>query len=132
MTAFCTQQLHFLSQADETALVGYLTEEVDSEQQGIEALRWVKAHRPAMFNAVLCLLYDISCYQVGESCFRDRYAEHMHKHWFLSLPVPCDLVCWGDEQLMPSKQDAEALAVSIYRLEAKFFGEDRRGRLIAA
>lgn len=111
----------FLATANAQQLHDFLVEDVVDEQDGLSAMRWLLANRATVANAVLCRLYDVACYQVGESCFRDTAPADEHDKWFVSTLADSDLASVR-VPLGASLGDAEALAVSHLQLAAKFFG----------
>lgn len=113
----------FLATADAEQLLDYLVEEVQDEQDGLQAMRWLLANRAAVAHTVLCRLYDVACYQVGETCFRDIAPADEHDKWFVATLVEADFddvrIPYGDSQ-----SQAESLAVTHLRLADKFFGTE--------
>lgn len=121
-TILCASVSAFLETADAARIVDYLTDEVECVEQGFAAMRWLKAHRPAMAARVLCYLYDVHCYKTGETCFRDTAPVEEHDKWFVSVLADSEFEGVDTLPLTDSLEAAEALAVDTFALEKLFYG----------
>ncbi len=120
---FCPQREHLVKTASAQRLVELLCEEVETEEEGLDVMRRLLAERPAVANEVLCRIYDVACYKVGDSCFRDQAPAHEHEQWFASTVVGSIVDSDEPVPLAPSEAEAQALAVVHLRLKEHFFGE---------
>lgn len=89
---------------------------------GRATMKQLLADAPAKANSVLCHIYDVACYQVGDSCFAGCVPADVNGKWFVS--VVAGTFTSADTQAIPlanSLADAEALAVQYLRLQDLFF-----------
>ncbi len=110
-----------LSQDAATPLMALLQDGLDTGQ-GVEAMLWLLAHRPSVAHEMLCRWYDVSWYQVGDSCFRDQYPFDAHSQWFVSVAAGGPLDGGAPIPLADTAEQARALAVEALQLDRAFFG----------
>ena len=82
----------------------------------------MRQSRPALADEVLCRLYDVACYRVGDSCFSKDAPANEQDLWFVSTLAGTfdDIV--ESIPLAASLEAAQALAVQHLKLEDVFFG----------
>jgi hypothetical protein len=91
------------------------------KEDGCTAMEWLKRHRPAVRNSVLCYSAGVACYCVGASGFADQAPAEDHDKWFISVLADSDLDSPEFKTaLSNSLEDAEAQAVEIYGLLRRF------------
>ncbi len=98
--------------------------EVDTVEEGYALFRSVRQSRPALADEVLCRLYDVACYKVGDSCFSKDAPANEQDLWFVSTLAGTfdDIV--ESIPLAASLEAAQALAVQHLKLEDVFFGRN--------
>lgn len=120
----CNDTKTFLARALPERIHEYLVEEVEDPAQGAEAMRWLQANRLDAFNSVLCALYDIACYKVGDTCFASSADPAELDQWFVSTVVGSEvdqLDSAKDIPLCPDEKSAQAMAVERLKLADWFF-----------
>lgn len=122
----CPSIESFLRSQDAARIREYLTDEVEEAEAGYDAMRFVKQHRPDVYNEVLCLLYDIANYKTGDTCFAATAPLDTLDKFFISVPAGGQ---FADElpaeagKLFDTYEAANAAAVQAFELERLFFGE---------
>lgn len=117
-------QLAQLTQtADAAELSAVLNADETSLAQGYAMMRWLRAHRPAVADQTLCLLYGVFWYQVGESCFKDSELPENQDKWFLAVDADSALLDTTTLPLAESAEAACAMAVARLNLETTFFAQ---------
>lgn len=107
--------------ADAQDLVALLTEDTAATPEGLATMRWLRANRPQVADQVLCLLYGVFWYKVGDSCFRDTELPENHEKWFLAVDADSNLLDTVQLPLAESAEHACAMAVKALALETTFF-----------
>lgn len=111
----------YLSSATAADIADWLMA-LEAPDLGHVTLRQLLVQEPAKANSVLCHVYDVACYQVGDSCFADRAPAEEKGKWFVS--VVAGTFTSADTLAIPladSLAEAEALAVQHLRLQERFF-----------
>jgi hypothetical protein len=122
-SATCLSQ--YLSNASAVDIADWLMA-MEAPDLGHVTMRQLLAQDPAKANRVLCHVYDVACYQVGDSCFADRAPADEKGKWFVS--VVAGTFTSADTETIPladSLAAAEALAVKHLQLEKLFFEVNR-------
>ena len=116
----------YLSTAPAPDIVQWL-ESLETAELGQSALHALLVTDPAKGNNVLCELYDVACYKVGDSCFADDAPVEERGKWFIS--VIAGTFCDVDMVSLPladSLSEAQAIAVAELQLKELFFGAPPR------
>lgn len=124
----CSDTLSFLARATPERIHDHLVEEVEDPAHGADTMRWLQANRVDAFNAVLCQLYDIACYKVGDSCFASSADPASLDQWFVSTVVGSEVDqhdAARDIPLCPDEKSAQALAVERLKLTDWFFSHSQ-------
>ncbi len=98
--------------------------EVDTVEEGYALFRSVRQSRPALADEVLCRLYDVACYKVGDSCFSKDAPANEQDLWFVSTLAGTFDDVVESIPLAASLEAAQALAVQHLKLEDVFFGRN--------
>lgn len=114
-----------LKQVDE--LFELITTGLQCKEDGEALMRSLLMHNMASANSVLCLLYDVWCYKVGETCFVEQVNPESFDKWFISIPVgwfkDVEMDTEAFTSLYASQADAEDAAVKEFKLIDYFFGK---------
>lgn len=124
MSSLCVKMREFASNATASRVVEFLTEEAQTASEGHQLMQHLAATRPEIAHEVLCRLYDVACYKVGDSCFASEAPEDELEKWFVSTLV--DETRFDNTELIPLADTlaaAQALAVEKLRL-MEIFLED--------
>ena len=78
--------------------------------------------RPDVANEVLCTLYDVAVFKVGDTCFRDSSSTEEQDKWFVSTLVGGEIQSSGEIPLADGMTAALRLAVEHLGLVGHFFG----------
>lgn len=90
--------------------------------EGLASMRWLRANRPSVADEVLCLMYGLSWYQVGDLQPMGLKSSADPAKWFMAVDIDSDLNLDGiDDQDTPEALCAQA--VRHLQLEQSFFGE---------
>lgn len=102
-------------------LIDKLAEIDTTPEEGRRLIAQALKEQPAVANAALCGMYDVVCYNVGDSCFRDQAPACDHAKWFVSVVSGSQLD--KDVAAIPlgdSEETAQAIAVDRLRLDHLF------------
>jgi len=119
----------YLSTASAVDIADWLMA-MESPDLGHATMRLLLTQEPAKAASVLCHVYDVACYQVGDSCFADSTPAAEKGKWFVS--VVAGTFTSANTQVIPladSLAAAEALAVKHLQLEKLFFEVNREPEL---
>lgn len=112
-----------LSDADDKTIESRLRAAGYDSPESIAAMDWLAKNRPTMHNSVLCRVFDVACYRVGESCFAADEPPENHGKWFVSVLPDSVLELHGkrpDLDLADTLEEAQSMAVQGYELARKF------------
>lgn len=102
-------------------VIEYLYSEFVTLEDGCEFMAELKANAPELCAAVLCRIYDVAVYNVGESCFVEEAPVEDHDKFFVSLPALSDMCGKLDAiPLAQTHEQAELLAVEHLGLYQMF------------
>lgn len=102
-------------------LIDTLAEMGTTPEEGRRLIAQALKEQPAVANAALCGMYDVVCYNVGDSCFRDQTPACDHAKWFVSVVSGSQFD--KDVAAIPladSEEAAQAIAVDRLRLDHLF------------
>lgn len=115
--------ISFLSHANAEAIIDFLTEDTSSVAEGHQCMSWLLEHKPAMAHEVLCQMYDVAYYRVGDSYFKNTAPAENHEKWFVAPLLSSSLNAEGIP-LADSAEQARALAVTHLGLTEIFFKKE--------
>lgn len=107
-------------------IIDYLINGVSSTEDGIIFMQNLYETQPAISNKTLCEFFNVACFQIGESCFKDSHPVEEHHLWFVSTsaddPTPFPIV----KEIPYGKSEAEAqcIAVKYLKLKELFFASE--------
>lgn len=113
----------FLATESTERIAAHLLDIVETEAEGVLAMEHLQRTRPAVANAVLCQLYDIACYRVGDTVFADSAPASEHDLYFVSVDAASELVDMAVQEmklLYATLEAAQAAAVQGFKLYSKF------------
>lgn len=118
--------LHSMPCAD---VLNLFTDGATSVNEGKEIMGWFLAYRENVANEVLCLMYDVWCYKIDDTCFRDQVDPSKLDKWFVSIPANSKEQMFENseviEDLYLSRENAEEAAVKGFNLVSEFFGKKK-------
>lgn len=121
----------YLANASAADIADWL-QSLETAELGHAAMRLLFVANRRKANSVLCLVYDVACYRVGDSCFAGDAPPDDHDKWFVSIAAGSFDTDMSTVPLGASLADAEARAVEHLDLQALFFGTTEEATALAA
>lgn len=116
MTSLCLPLL--LQTASAARVREFLVSEDTPVDMGYQAMKLLEQSRPAVANEVLCLLFDVACYET-EKVFPGSPVEA--GRWFASINVGSSLDDGTEIPAGETEAEVQALAVAKLGLREKFY-----------
>lgn len=99
-------------------LMAYLTAYETPVQRGVQVMTWLIQNKPAIANDLLCRLYGIAVYRLGDSCFKDQTPQCDHQKWFVSVlsDSDFDVTKLGLSETEEGAKSLAACSLNLYGL----------------